>query len=198
MKMSKKYKLMSAVGGAFFFCAIPAAGQAQCLMTQDCEALGYTEASCPDGGIKCPFGDNWACTGKKVDNGLIGDLYYCEGQIVGIKVPGQSFAIAMNDASSTMDWNSANSYCTGYRFCGNGTEGRLPTIDELLAIYNNITYLQEQLQKNGGQQFTSDWYRSSSVGPHGNNYYYVFNPVSGRAGEFYDYLGYYVRPVLAF
>ncbi len=192
MKMSKKYKLMSAVGGAFFFCAIPAAGQAQCLMTQDCEALGYTEASCPDGGIKCPFGDNWACTGKKVDAGLIGDFYYCEGQIVGIKVPGQSFAIAMNESRS--NWNSANSYCTGYRFCG-ASYGRLPTKDELSAIYNNITYLQEQLQKNGGQQFTSGLYWSSSLNGNG---YWIINLGNGSSSNGNITTPYYVRPVLAF
>ena len=35
---------------------------AQCVTTQDCTALGYTESSCPDGnGVKCPFGDKWFC-----------------------------------------------------------------------------------------------------------------------------------------
>ena len=34
---------------------------AQCVTTQDCSALGYTETSCPNGGVKCPFGDKWAC-----------------------------------------------------------------------------------------------------------------------------------------
>lgn len=36
-------------------------GFAQCTETTDCTALGYTETSCLDGGIKCPFGDKWAC-----------------------------------------------------------------------------------------------------------------------------------------
>ena len=34
---------------------------AQCVSTQDCTALGYTETSCPNGGVKCPFGSKWAC-----------------------------------------------------------------------------------------------------------------------------------------
>ena len=34
---------------------------AQCVATQDCASLGYTEASCPNGGIKCPFGNTWNC-----------------------------------------------------------------------------------------------------------------------------------------
>ena len=33
-----------------------------CTPTPDCEELGYTQSSCPDGnGIKCPWGDKWAC-----------------------------------------------------------------------------------------------------------------------------------------
>ena len=34
---------------------------AQCVSTQDCTALGYTETSCPNGGVKCPFGNKWIC-----------------------------------------------------------------------------------------------------------------------------------------
>ena len=35
---------------------------AQCVATQDCTTLGYTETSCNGGkGIKCPFGNSWAC-----------------------------------------------------------------------------------------------------------------------------------------
>ena len=34
---------------------------AQCVATADCASLGYTEASCPNGGIKCPFGNYWSC-----------------------------------------------------------------------------------------------------------------------------------------
>ena len=37
---------------------------AQCVATQDCASLGYTEASCPNGGIKCPFGNTWSCKGE--------------------------------------------------------------------------------------------------------------------------------------
>ena len=41
---------------------IPTLTYAQCVATQDCEALGYTETSCNGGkGVKCPFGNKWAC-----------------------------------------------------------------------------------------------------------------------------------------
>ncbi len=184
------------------FMLLPTLTQAEtCTATPDCKSLGYTETSCPDGGVKCPWNTSLMYCCKKCEDkpqtGLAGNLYYCNGAIAGIKVPGQSFAIAMNDALSTMNWNSANSYCTGYRFCGTGTMGRLPTKDELLAIYNNITYLQEQLQKNGGQQFRSSYYWSSSS--NGSDHRWDVNPVSGDCD--YGWVGYdndYVRPVLAF
>ena len=35
---------------------------AQCVATQDCATLGYTETSCSGGsGVNCPFGNKWAC-----------------------------------------------------------------------------------------------------------------------------------------
>ena len=149
----------------------------------------------------CATGYEWKNEKCEKLNGLIGDLYYCNGAVVGIKVPGQSFAIAMNDASSTMTWNSAKSYCKNYLFCGT-SYGRLPTMDELLKIYNNITYLQKQLQINGGQKFRSASYWSSSY--YGNNYghgefyYWVVNPVGGNNGSNRTDQSSYVRPVLAF
>ena len=41
---------------------IPTITSAQCVATQDCATLGYTETSCSGGsGVKCPFGNKWAC-----------------------------------------------------------------------------------------------------------------------------------------
>ena len=41
---------------------IPNLTFAQCVATQDCTTLGYTETSCSGGsGVKCPFGNKWAC-----------------------------------------------------------------------------------------------------------------------------------------
>ena len=45
---------------------IPTLTYAQCVATQDCETLGYTETSCNGGkGVKCPFGNKWACLPTK-------------------------------------------------------------------------------------------------------------------------------------
>ena len=41
---------------------LPTLSHAQCVATQDCATLGYTETSCNGGkGVKCPFGNKWAC-----------------------------------------------------------------------------------------------------------------------------------------
>ncbi len=41
---------------------IPLTVNAQCVATQDCATLGYTETSCNgEKGVKCPFGNKWAC-----------------------------------------------------------------------------------------------------------------------------------------
>ena len=67
---------------------------AQCVTTQDCASLGYTENSCENGGIKCPFGNAWACkenadTGTEdSENGrdnpdcTYGAIYYSDGTCV--------------------------------------------------------------------------------------------------------------------
>ena len=58
--MNKKYLLSSVTAGIALLYANH--GTAQCVTTQDCTALGYTETSCPDGnGVKCPFGNKWSC-----------------------------------------------------------------------------------------------------------------------------------------
>ena len=52
--MNKKYLLSSVTAGIAFLYANQ--GMSQCVSTQDCTALGYTETSCLNGnGVKCPF-----------------------------------------------------------------------------------------------------------------------------------------------
>ena len=53
---------------------------AQCVATTDCASLGYTEASCPNGGIKCPFGNSWNCGNFTNEKCLaLGFKYNCSG-----------------------------------------------------------------------------------------------------------------------
>ena len=60
---------------------IPNLTFAQCVATQDCETLGYTETSCNGGkGVKCPFGNKWACIGITTEQcSELGFTYTCSG-----------------------------------------------------------------------------------------------------------------------
>ena len=263
---------------------------AQCVTTQNCAELGYTETSCPDGtGLKCPFGDTFACTGgsseitpeqctqlgfthtctganetgggelcnnkyafcscasgyewrdgackcptkykytcsgigysggsgtacggkytkctcksgytwkngacqKQAQNGAQGDLYYCNGTVVGVKATGMNFYVAMQDLG-LMTWNSANNECLSYVFCGN-VKGTLPTLDQLKTLYNNKSRVNTLLSTNGGTQLTNDYYWSSTN--YGSNLYYIVHMSTGNVDYNYysSYLD-YVRPVLA-
>ena len=56
---------------------IPQTINAQCVATQDCTTLGYTETSCSGGtGVKCPFGNKWACfkSESEIKDQLCNDL----------------------------------------------------------------------------------------------------------------------------
>ena len=59
---------------------LPTLSLAQCIATQDCTTLGYTETSCNGKGLKCPFGNGWFCSGDEstvcTENGF---KYTCTG-----------------------------------------------------------------------------------------------------------------------
>ena len=262
----------------------------QCVATQDCETLGYTETSCNGGkGVKCPFGNKWACltseeeclniacdklgfrytctgtgyasgggetcngkysycncsspytwsngactcdsiyqytcsgTGysggsgtacggkytsckcssgyewkdgscqKQALNGAKGNLYYCNGTVVGVKASDMGFYVAMQNLG-TMNWTNANSQCRSYAFCGN-VKGTLPTKDQLVTLYNYKSQVNSLLSTNGGIKMTEGYYWSSTY--NGGDAYYFVNMSDGNIGGYSDYLTAPVRPVLA-
>ena len=78
--MNKKYLLSSVTAGIALLYANQ--GMAQCVSTQDCATLGYTETSCPNGGVKCPFGDKWICISSEITPeqcDKLGFKYTCSG-----------------------------------------------------------------------------------------------------------------------
>ena len=225
---------------------IPQTINAQCVATQDCATLGYTETSCSGGtSVKCPFGNKWACfkseseiknqlctelgytqtctganqTGgvgkacngkysectcangyewkddncqKQILNGPDGNVYKCNGTVVGVKASGMNFYVAMGNLGS-MDFYGANSSCRSYVFCGNA-KGTLPSKSQLQTIYNNKSTINSLLSTNGGTKM-SDWYYWSSTDDGGNDNY-VVDMSDGHVS--YGYNRYcYVRPVLA-
>ena len=225
---------------------IPSLTFAQCVATQDCETLGYTETSCNGGkGVKCPFGNWWACissdseieqqfcdkygfqytctgtnetgSGKSCDgkytactcasgyewkegscqkqvlHGAQGELYYCNGEIIGIRATGMDFYVAKQDLGHIVNLYEAISQCQNYSFCGIA-KGSLPTREQLLSIYKNKSRVNELLSTNGGTKMTEDWYWSSTI--YGYDHYIV-NMSNGTVYNFYSTSDkYYFRPVL--
>ena len=93
---------------------IPTLTFAQCVATQDCATLGYTETSCSGGsGVKCPFGNKWACF--KSESEICNDLGFtltCTGSN---QTGGGSKACNGKYASCTCAsgyaWNNSSQQC---------------------------------------------------------------------------------------
>ena len=231
---------------------IPTLTYAQCVATQDCKTLGYTETSCNGGkGVKCPFGNWWACltseeeclnlacdklgftytctgTGEKgvgndcngkyqgcsCDskyqytcsgtgysggsgsacggkytactctsgyewkngscqqlNGAQGELYYCNGTVVGIRATGMDFYVAMNDLGY-LKFEQANNQCQSYAFCGS-VKGTIPSSTQLTSIYSNKSQINSLLSTHGGTQLRNTYYWSGSYTSTYKSYYAV-------------------------
>ena len=164
-----------------------------------CSGTGYSGGSGTACGGKyiactCASGYEWkdgSCQ-KQVLNGAQGDLYYCNGKVVGVRATGMGFYVAMKDLGY-MNWRAANTQCANYVFCGN-VKGTLPTVDQLRTLYNNKSAVNTLLSTNGGTNLTENWYWSST--DLGGNYYYVVNMSYGSVSNGYSDNLRYVRPVL--
>ena len=108
----------------------PALAWGQCVVAEDCAALGYTETSCPGNGLKCPFGNGWFCGGDEAticaENGF---KYTCtgtgysggSGQPCGGKYKTCTCATnyTWNGSSCALSCSSSYKYtCTGTGYAG--------------------------------------------------------------------------------
>ena len=216
--MTRAYVLLSLIT------LLPTLAHAEtCTATPDCKSLGYTEASCPDGGgVKCPWNTSLmycpkcknTCTSK--NSCEIGDVLYSDKKCYtcpnaytfpGIAPIGVVFdtrkAVGLIDLnlSTGTTWSNANTLCSNHK--PGGTSGwYLPSKDELLAMHGNINAVETGLQSAlGGSKLTYNYYWSSSVYSNGNNEYWSVHLLgSGSAGWSDGNMGtnHYVRPVLAF
>ena len=161
-----------------------------------CSGTGYSGGSgtaCGGKYTSCTCANGYEWNGSScILNGAHGELYYCNGTVVGVRATGMGFYVALRDLGQ-MNWSSANSQCQSYAFCGN-VKGTLPAKDQLLSIYQNKSRVNTLLSTNGGTQLTNRGYWSST--DYGNIGYYVVAMSNGDVNYIYD--GYiYVRPVLA-
>ena len=112
----RKYTLLTSV----LLTAPFAAGNvlAQCVATQDCATLGYTETSCQNGGIKCPFGNYWACKNDGTTDCTYGTIYFSDGScgeqlikgktaigVVAYDENNEKWIIAMENAKTGLRWS---------------------------------------------------------------------------------------------
>lgn len=215
---------------------IPDLSAAQCVATQDCATLGYTETSCNGGkGVKCPFGNKWCCfeteeeiketlcpelgfkfdclgegyTGgsgkdcngkyaacicslgykwdkercqKEILTGPDGNVYKCNGKVVGVKTSDMNFYIAMGDLG-TMRRDNAKYECENYLFC-DGKKGTYPGKDSMLTVYDNKVALNNLLITYGGKELSGGWFWTSTKSPLTSAYYtYIVSLSSGEVGE---------------
>ncbi len=117
----------------------------------------YTSCTCSSGYTW----DGGSCQ-KEALNGAVGDLYYCNDKVVGVKTGDMNFYVAMKDFRDE-DWYDANSGCQNYSFCDKlNKNGILPTKDQLLAMYNNKSSLNSLLSTTRGIKLTEDYYWSST------------------------------------
>ena len=166
-----------------------------------CTGTGYSGGSGTACGGKytacnCADGYEWkdgSCQ-KQVLNGAQGDLYYCNGTVVGVKASSMNFYIAMKDIGY-MNWNSANRQCQNYSFCSN-VKGRLPSYGDLTTIYNNKSQINTLLAIYGGSQLTESYSYWSSTQFVTNVYVRVSMRDGKNVGSSSD-SSYNVRPVLA-
>ena len=146
----------------------------------------YTKCSCKSGYVW----KNDSC--QRQLNGSQGDLYYCNGKVVGVRATGMGFYVAMKDLGR-MNWSNANNQCRNYSFCGN-VKGTLPTSEQLKSISQNKSRVNSLLSTNGGTQLTNIYYWSST--DNGFNNYYIVYMSDGYVGDGYSNEYYSVRPIL--
>ncbi len=146
----------------------------------------------------CASGYEWkdgSCQKEMPTEEIVGDQYYCDGKIVGVRASGMDFFVAVRDAkngsSGTMIWSNANAQAAR-AFC---SKGRLPTLDELQLIYKNKSTINSLSTAARGQDLTNSWYWSSTVS--GNNNPYLVDMSDGDTSwSYHNTTSYYVRPVL--
>ena len=195
----------TACGGKYTKCTCKSpytwsSGACKCPSTYQytCTGTGYSGGSGTACGGKytsctCASGYEWnGSSCQQQLNGAQGDLYYCNGTVVGVKASNMGFYVAMKDLGY-MTWSNANSQCRNYSFCGN-VKGTLPTVDQLKSIYQNKSRVNTLLSTNGGTQLTNGYYWSSTYDGYDN--YYVVDMSDGNVSYGYGNT-IYVRPVLA-
>jgi len=105
---------------------------------------------------------NYYSVGDIVDTGGIGVVCWVSDNKT------QALLMSVTELKN-QNWTTSNSWCTSY-----GQSWRMPTIEELTEIHNNISVINASLSKAGYTQLTTGnyCYWSSTVNPYDSNKYY--------------------------
>ncbi len=184
-------------GGFYAECSCASTYQYSCTGTGYAGGAGsacggkYTQCACASG----YEWKNGSCQKKEILTGADGNVYKCNGKVVGVKVQGINFYVSMKDLGK-MSWSSANNSCQNYSFCGN-LKGTLPTVEQQLMMYNNKSSLEILLTSNGGKEFSKDtWYWTSTINGNNNNHTAVEMNGGGYDWGHSEKTNFYARPVL--
>ena len=162
-----------------------------------CTGANQIKPSSGCGGLydkcSCKSGYEWKdgkCQ-KEVLNGAQGDLYYCNGKVVGVKVSWMNFYIAMKDTADA-NWENANRSCANYVFC-NDLKGSLPTKWELIDMSKEKSSLNSLLTQNGGSKIYGSHWSSTYVS---DGYHYTVDISDGKTyDDSSDEYAHLARPV---
>ncbi len=135
----------------------------------------YTSCTCSSGYTW----DGGSC--QKALNGAQGNLYYCDGKVVGVRAPGMDFFVGMEELGTMTSANGSN-LCRSIYFCGEH-RAALPSSGQLLTIYQNktnssATGVNDLLEKYGGELLANAKYVSSSTRGTYPDYYPIFIDMS--------------------
>ena len=113
--------------------------EAACIQTPICSSLGYTSSSACDGGIKCPFGNAWNCTGPNNTT----EINKLKSEISSIKTDISNIQTNITDLTNRITNIENNS--------GSGTGGY--SLECLSCSIGNIYYNGSCYDINSGSQY---------------------------------------------
>lgn len=131
-----------------------------------------------------------------MSDGAHGQLYYCNGNVVGVRAVGMTFYVAIQDIERTY-WTTAKDLCKNYTFCGNA-KGILPSMGQLFTIYEYKAEVNSLLATYGGTTLSEgDYWSSTEWNNFQSSGVKIVSMVNGKnTGTGYGFGPFYARPIL--
>ena len=190
---------------------IPNITYAQCAVT-DCQQLGYTSLKSCDGGLKCPFGEYWACPAVKnavlgscngyAKNCEIGDILNSDGTCTSDKVSGKTPIAVVVRLSGNCGWGLALKATGNAVVWGpNSDLGVIPTYedeDEAKQDFDSCGNTKKLIERGNSSVYPAAWEAvnyAPSAAPGTKGKWCL--PAAGIGGAILDTYYYKILPGLA-